>query len=407
MINYRSAAALVVTLATTALANPSASPQAPVAGGLSDRLAPLGSFLESQPTDFRANLAGQLDQARTQTHELIDKIVDEGGLPDFLEAMSQEGGEESALAKQLASTDAEQARAVLHSRVERQLASFGRTIQKGLTQEDPSRLKASFDLAMRDLAREENHLMKSLDAEGPAAPVSSDLELNHEELDEPPSTEGPAAPQAMGPAAPEGQGYRQGNGRGNGRGRGGHPGMRNGGGPGGNRGFHRQGGYRGGHGAPPVMRQVHHTQRQVQHTRRQVRRTQHQLHHTQRQLAYTQNQMHQMQRNQMYQQRRRDMRRHRRHMHHQMDRMRRERRAYRQVHRSAWLTAQAQAAAWNARCQGYSTYAYRPGYQRRYSRPFPSGYYYRPDRVERVVQRGLWGVATVAATPFALLASVF
>lgn len=48
-----------------------------------------------------------------------------------------------------------------------------------------------------------------------------------------------------------------------------------------------------------------------------------------------------------------------------------------------------------------------PAYRSYRSMGFPCGTYYRPDRVEQVVRRGLWGAAAVAATPFALVASMF
>lgn len=77
----------------------------------------------------------------------------------------------------------------------------------------------------------------------------------------------------------------------------------------------------------------------------------------------------------------------------------------------AWFSNQLAAVHWNNRVNGFNRYLYgarMPSYASpRYRRGFPAGYYYRPDRVERVVRRGLWGAAAVAATPFALAASLF
>ena len=77
----------------------------------------------------------------------------------------------------------------------------------------------------------------------------------------------------------------------------------------------------------------------------------------------------------------------------------------------AWFSNQLAAVHWNNRVNGFNRYLYgarMPSYASpRYRRGFPAGYYYRPDRVERVVRRGLWGAAAVAATPFALAAAIF
>lgn len=73
------------------------------------------------------------------------------------------------------------------------------------------------------------------------------------------------------------------------------------------------------------------------------------------------------------------------------------------------------AVQWNARVNSFNQYLYGSS-QPWYSNPryrnvsrcgFPGGMYYQPDRVERIVRRGLWGAAAVAATPFALVASLF
>lgn len=81
----------------------------------------------------------------------------------------------------------------------------------------------------------------------------------------------------------------------------------------------------------------------------------------------------------------------------------------------SWYQHQLAATTWNNKVSRFNRYLYgarQPWYSnprvRAYQRTrFPAGYYYRPDRVDRVVRRGLWGAAAVAATPFALVASIF
>ncbi len=85
------------------------------------------------------------------------------------------------------------------------------------------------------------------------------------------------------------------------------------------------------------------------------------------------------------------------------------------VQQRAYYQGQLAAAQWNARVSSFNQYLYgrsqpaysNPAYRYYYQSRFPAGYYYRPDRVEQVVRRGLWGAAAVAATPFALVASLF
>lgn len=75
----------------------------------------------------------------------------------------------------------------------------------------------------------------------------------------------------------------------------------------------------------------------------------------------------------------------------------------------AWFSNQLAAARWNQGVNRFNQYLYgrnMPSYANPRNR-FPAGYYYRPDRVEQVVRRGLWGAAAVASTPFALVASMF
>jgi len=306
-------AGLILSIHTAAAAPTTPAkpvPFAPVPGGFSDRLAPLARSLEKGGDAFQTQLSTTLAKSRQEAHDMIDKIIEEGKLDEWLKAMGREKGD--GFAESLAGKDPEVVRRALHSRIDRKLAKLGKTIGSGLQETPIEKLRTSYGAAVDHLAKEETHLMEAAHqvdietAEVPAAPATSA-----------PPEGAPAAP-AGSPASPWVNPYSA-------YGRGGHRAMN----------AYYQG------GMPPSMMRTMNVARQ-----------------------------------------------------------------------RAWFQGQMAAARWNSSVRGFNTYLYgraqpwysNPRYRRR---GFPAGYYYRPDRVERVVRRGLWGAAAVAATPFALVASIF
>lgn len=426
-------AGLALAPPNPALAKPAARP-APVAGGMSSRLAPLKASLARGKQALKQDLTSTLDRSRQEAHEMIDRIIDEGDLASFLDAMEKEEGESSELVAALRAADPEQARNVLHSKLERKLASVGREIATQVEAVDETRLKASLDLALDDLAREESNLILSLDETGdaaatPAAPGSADIDDPEKGPDGATSVNkldagAPAAPRA----SHDGRGRRGNRGGNHGGFRGGHPG---GGRPGGRRIRQQARVIRGqDHVIEGQQQVIRHQNRMIRNQNRReqnrriarhqnrVIRNQARVIHRQNQLAM-QDQMlrhqrrqirHQAIRNQHHMVRQQQMQWARQNLIAQqqaaIQAQRMAARAQRQARRNAWYRQQHRAAAWNNRMSRFERYVYANG-ARMNRCDFPAGMYYRPDRVERVVRRGLWGVATVAATPFALLASLF
>lgn len=278
----------------------------PVPGGFSSRLEPLRSSLDAGKADFQAELTKTLDSSRKQAHDLIDEIVDSDGLTDWLKSM--EKNDQDGFAAQLIGKDKEIVRKALHSRLDRRLAAIGAEITKNLQEQEEGKLKASFDLAVNHLAKEEGHLME--------AAANSGVETLGDSGNEDAPSEAPSAPRAS-LVVQNYYGYGQG----------------------GRRAYNaaRQSGY------SSVS-------------------------------AYN--------------------------------------RTLQAASQRAWFSNQLRATAWNNKVNSFNRYLYgssMPSYANpRYRRVgLPAGYYYRPDRVERVVRRGLWGAAAVAATPFALVASMF
>lgn len=421
--------------AASALANP-AAPTAlePVAGGLASRLAVFQGSLARGKASFASDLTSTLDRSRTEAHEMIDQIVAEGHLQSWLEAMAEKNGAESDFARSLLSADPETARNALHSRLERRLSEVGGQLQATLASEDDARLSASFGLALRDLATEEANLVSNLEDEAPGAAADASFAPD---LTDAEAEASPGAPAGAGlsedapsdaPQAPGGWDRGEGRGRrdhGGGNGRGGHDGRDGRGGFGG-RGGPSHGGRNGGGGfrghrpdvvthrpvvvtrpvvvrpvvrpvvvAPPVVRPV---VRPVVIAPPVVRPVYPQpnpyvgnpyptQNHMQRQAMFAQQQAMIARQQQIAYQRQ---------MEHQA----------RMARKQAWIARHRRAMEWNARASHFERYLYTNG-ARFNRRPFPAGCYYRPDRVEQVVKRGLWGLVTVATTPFALLASMF
>lgn len=282
----------------------------PVDGGMSSRLADLGDSLVKGKDALRSQLTDTLDTSRKQAHEMIDKIIDSGGLEDWLEAMAKEKGD--GLAQSLKGKDPEVVRTALHSRLDRRLSSLGKEISSGLEKASDADLKAAYQTAIGHLATEETSILDaaaSADVETVQGPQNGEAPA-----DAPTAPEGsPAAPWVTPAYTANPYGY------------------------GGQRGYNAVV-----MGAMPPSYQ----------------------------------------------------------------------RTLNAVQQRAWFQGQLAAARWNGQVASFNTYLYgrrQPAYSNPRFRQcgFPAGYYYRPDRVERVVRRGLWGAAAVAATPFALVASLF
>ncbi len=424
-------------VATLTLASSYASNAAvPIEGGFSSRLAPLGASLKKGKAHFEKELASTLEKSRSEAHAMIDQIVDEGDLEAFLQAMGKEGDDD--LAAQLREAGPDRARTLLHSRLERRLSKFGQEIQATLAKESEARLQSSFKLAYTDLAREETNLVETLAEDSEDSPQA-------------PQTSQSAEGMPMAPSSRRDRSRRRD-----------RPNQAR------NRQAHRRDSrtiplvdqqhrvIQAQHNQlvnqqRQLMRQQQVNQaqqqrRQIKRARRQQRQMQQQQIVRQQQIQLAQQQQFQLQQQraqmaanraaqqaEMY--RRQALQRQaQRNMHRvtaqnvynqnvynnaqyqaslqaqnyqQQQELRRARRAQRRAQRSAWLAQQQAAAAWAERCNRFDRFVYSQGVRQQNARVFPAGYYYRPDRVENVIKRGLWGAATVAATPFALLAAIF
>lgn len=294
---FAAIAALLAAGPVLAEGAPKAAPELqPVIGGMSTRLAGLSSAVRKDKQTLIAELTRVLDKSREDAHRLIDEMVDKGQVGSWLAAMGEKSS--SDLAAQLEGKSPEMVKAALHSRLNRKLAKLGAEIAQKIHAEDPARLAASFELAMKDLTREETNFSRAAEVGLKASEDGADA---------------PAAP-GDSPSAPA-WAYMN---------------------PGGVRAYNAYGPYR------TAM--------------------------ANRTLAVAQ--------------------------------------------QRAYFQQQLAAAQWHRNIGRFNTYLYgsnAPAYAnpRFRGRCVPGAYYYRPDRVERVVRRGLWGAAAVVATPFALVASIF
>jgi hypothetical protein len=278
----------------------------PVPGGFSSRLEALRASVEQGKEGLKHKLQDTLGQSRKEAHDLIDEIVDSEGLVDWLKAMEKKS--QDGFAASLKGKDKELVRAALHGRLDRKLAKLGKGLSVKIAGQDENKLKASFDLAVDHLAREEGHIMEA------AANARVETLGDSGEVEAAAPSDAPGAPRASLVI----QNYYN----------------------------YGQGGRRG-----------YNAQVQNGFASRYDRTLQ---------IAS----------------------------------------------QRAWFSNQLAATRWNNQTNSFNRYLYGRSMPR-YADPrfrrvgFPGGYYYRPDRVENVVRRGLWGAAAVAATPFALVASMF
>lgn len=322
-------------LAGGAFAEPAAKPALPppVPGGLSGHLAPLGQSLKRGSAEFRSELQSTLGRSRREAHEMIDEIIDSGNLDAWLQAMSRKDGD--GFAESLRGKPEATVRAALHSRLDRKLAKLGKEIDGQLASHEAPAMRGAFNMALRDLSREEGNLLEAAASVGiDTARGSLDAEVDAA------ATDGEADGAAAGPAAPRASWDRE---------------------------------------------------RARRRRRRNAPRT-----------VVVNNYYNQPGAVDGYAYRTAGNNR----------LSPAQQRTLNVAQQRLFFRQQVAAQTWNSQVNQFNRYLYGAR-QPRYSNPryrrtgFPAGYYYRPDRVERVIRRGLWGAAAVASTPFALVASIF